>query len=164
HHATHPHRAERLEPTRLRLTNEGRIVTALLMLGGAAMTGGFLFFAVRDGGFPMSIAAPALVWGCVLVALALRRTRSMGTFIVDGGARTLAREDGSESWSFSDVRTIATRVDWFARTPAAFTRGQPRWLVAELANGRTLRLLHGFADELAPMLSVLRELGLPTRR
>lgn len=159
-------------PARLRCEVPGSAVIVLLAIGsGVTLIMGLACLGlVLSGVAPPPLLASAvmgLVFGAVLGALARGRRRRSGTFLVDGGARTLVRLRGAREegrWSFDDVVALRERVDLTDGMRLDLLPDLPRWLEAQLRDGARLRLAKGGRDELAAARRELAALGLAAAR
>jgi len=146
-HATYPH----------------RFVTFLLLLPATVFLFGILLLVVgsiADNKPTLLIGVvPGVVFSLVLLVIARRRWRSMGTIVLNADEGTLKRVEGEEvleEWAVGDIERIRKRMDVMHRGVSFHY-----WLVVELKDGRSLRLGKGEADEVDQALHLMRDWGLP---
>jgi hypothetical protein len=151
---------EELGPKQLRFDNPGRFITSLLIVGATFQIGGGLAMIVSGRVFGLM----PLLFGAALAYAAYHRTKTMGSFLVDGEKKIFAHEGAKpKTWSFDQVLSIETIRDNFAGTAMTIFKGQPRWVIIHLPEGRSFRLCKGHAEDLAPLLGFFRHIGLPVR-
>jgi hypothetical protein len=151
---------ERSGPRALRCEHPGAFISFLLWcplvlwsLGLVALLGGAVAGAVE----PIALLGlgPALPMMAFFAWLLRRRRRTMGAFELDVDAGQLHRtRGGDESWPLEALR-FGARWDPFHR---GF--GAEHWLVAEVPDGRALRLGKGPKVEVQAVLRLLSEWGL----
>jgi len=134
--------------------------TVVFIVGSIAIT-----VAAFKSGSPLPFLEPllGLAWAGINVWVIARRRRIMGRFVVDADEGYLRRYRGSrelESWLMTQVR-FSTQWDPFHRG-LRLEFGYHYWLVAEVPDGRKMRLGKGRTESLRPVFELLRTWGLST--